>query len=100
MDTLDGRGIPWEDAVIYADPPYYKKFVGYNKNGFSLDDQVDLVVQMEDYAVAGCRGVLSNSAEFASHLGNKWNVKYFKSSMSVACSAVKGKLPEMIGVLR
>lgn len=105
LDCLWGDRATW---VVYADPPYYKKFVNYNKLGFKDADQMDVIAHLESIADKGGCSILSNSADLvylrqtsgAHALDiNKWTYNFFDSKTSVSCAKDKGELKEILAVL-
>lgn len=56
-----------EDSVIYCDPPYLpvnktSNFVGYTKEGFSLQDHIDLYKKAIEWKKQGAFVLISNSS--------------------------------------
>lgn len=102
-EFLDGIYGDRKDMVVYADPPYHAKFVGYNKLGFNKWDQGAVIEHLERVALEerGC-SILSNSAElYGSDVVwniNRWTVSFFDSKTSVSCGKDKGKLKELVAV--
>tara|TARA_B100000745_G_scaffold297290_2_gene244016 strand:- start:2874 stop:3689 length:816 start_codon:yes stop_codon:yes gene_type:complete len=90
-------------CVVYCDPPYYKKFVGYNSFGFCADTQADLAITLFEVAShTGSDIVVSNSAEadpfYVDSQG--WVKSFFDSRTSVSGSSQKDDMSELIAVLR
>jgi len=70
IQCLDFRAFDREyelgkDDVAYLDPPYWGKggFVSYTAEGFTADDQTDLIKQCARWTDAGARVIYSNADE-------------------------------------
>ena len=81
VDIMNGD---FEDACkglsagdfVYFDPPYYSTFDGYQKNGFSEDDQVRLHNLFQRLTKSGVHCMLSNSStDFIKNLYAGYNIE-------------------------
>lgn len=81
VDIMNGD---FEDACkglsagdfVYFDPPYYSTFDGYQKNGFSEDDQVRLHNLFQRLTESGVHCMLSNSStDFIKNLYAGYNTE-------------------------
>lgn len=81
VDIMNGD---FEDACkglsagdfVYFDPPYYSTFDGYQKNGFSEDDQVRLHALFQRLTKSGIACMLSNSnTDFIKNLYAGYNIE-------------------------
>ena len=64
------------DDFVYFDPPYYSTFDGYQKNGFSEDDQVRLHNLFQRLTESGVHCMLSNSnTDFIKNLYAGYNIE-------------------------
>lgn len=94
-----------DNTVLYVDPPYIGKFSQYNKDGFGLDRHVELITACERlHRSTGIPVVYSNSGggkQLLERYGcDSWEVTEFYSKTSVSCGSDKGKLDEVVGVLK
>jgi len=93
-----------EGDLVYCDPPYLpistKSFVQYSKNGFTLDDQIELARLSEEAANRGAFILLSNhDTSYSRELYKKYGASI--SSISVRRSiggenAKRGEVPELL----
>jgi DNA adenine methylase len=65
LDTLLRQKVPpKEGAFVYLDPPYHwesaKSFVSYNKNGFTEEQQLELIDYAHKLSKLGVRVLMSN----------------------------------------
>lgn len=67
--------------LVYFDPPYYKNFTMYTKDGFEEKDQIMLKKIVDDLTKKGVYVILSNSNElFIKKLYDNYDIKIMNTS--------------------
>ena len=96
--------LDWEEAVygipsqsfVYADPPYDDSYVGYQKNGFDWDDQVQLAIRLGKLK---CPVVISNKATeriLDLYEVNGFNTEIIEVPRRISCDGNRKPVLEML----
>lgn len=64
-------------SIVYADPPYLNSVASYNEqNGWSIDDEKDLLELLDKLHERGIKFALSNNLKYDNPLLAQWREKY------------------------